>query len=267
MDQKKVGKYIATKRKEKGFTQEQLAEKLGIGHKSVSKWERGVCLPDVSKYEDICAILGITLNDFFAGEDLGGEVFASQTEKNLLELAISEQKKHNKLKILVLILLVLLALASMFYYRFEYSVVVRDTENLGWLTYEMPEEGYIHRKEDIITNGDKIVGKIYTSERNNSQITVAEHGSIDYKPAVGEDTNWFITDTTTSFGENDDKNYPYYYKVQIKTYIGGLVRTYEVTVKGQFNEGVKFLAESLIESMHYDTDLEEEYIKDVWILF
>ena len=57
MDLIKIGKYIAGKRKELGMTQKQLAEKLGMSDKSVSKWERGVCLPDVSVYSDLCLIL------------------------------------------------------------------------------------------------------------------------------------------------------------------------------------------------------------------
>ena len=70
MDQKKIGKYIADKRKALGLTQLQLAEKLNMSDKSVSKWERGVCLPDVSVYTKLCDTLGISLNEFLAGEDL-----------------------------------------------------------------------------------------------------------------------------------------------------------------------------------------------------
>ena len=70
MDQIKIGKYISEKRKAAGLTQEQFAEKLGKSGKAVSKWERGVCLPDVSVYTELCDILGITLNEFFAGEDM-----------------------------------------------------------------------------------------------------------------------------------------------------------------------------------------------------
>ena len=58
MDLIKIGKYIAGKRKSLGMTQKQLAEKLGMSDKSVSKWERGVCLPDVSVYKELCSILG-----------------------------------------------------------------------------------------------------------------------------------------------------------------------------------------------------------------
>ena len=68
MDQKKIGLFIATCRKKKGLTQKQLAEKLSVTDKSVSKWERGIHLPDASLYIPLCEILGITINEFFLGE-------------------------------------------------------------------------------------------------------------------------------------------------------------------------------------------------------
>ena len=64
MDLVKIGKYIAGKRKNLGLTQKQLAEKIGMSDKSVSKWERGICLPDVSLYFDLCSLLGISINEF-----------------------------------------------------------------------------------------------------------------------------------------------------------------------------------------------------------
>ena len=68
MDLIKIGKYIAEKRKALGLTQKQLAEKLNMSDKSVSKWERGICLPDVSIYMELCSILRISINEFLAGE-------------------------------------------------------------------------------------------------------------------------------------------------------------------------------------------------------
>ena len=77
MDLVKIGSYIAEKRKKLGMTQKQLAEKLGKSDKSVSKWERGICLPDVSVYLELCEILGISLNEFLAGEDIEGSTSKS----------------------------------------------------------------------------------------------------------------------------------------------------------------------------------------------
>ena len=66
MDLVKIGSYIAEKRKALGLTQKQLAEKLNMSDKSVSKWERGICLPDVSIYMELCSILRISINEFLA---------------------------------------------------------------------------------------------------------------------------------------------------------------------------------------------------------
>lgn len=85
MNQEKIGKLISQCRKEKHLTQVELAEKLGVTDKSVSKWENGKCLPDVSLYKDLCNILGITLNEFFVGEKIEEEKFKEQADKNLLD--------------------------------------------------------------------------------------------------------------------------------------------------------------------------------------
>ena len=84
MDTVKIGKYIAGKRKALGMTQAQVAEKLGMSNKSVSKWERGICLPDVSVYMALCEILGISLNEFIAGEDIEPAEVVQKSEKNLI---------------------------------------------------------------------------------------------------------------------------------------------------------------------------------------
>ena len=86
MDLIKIGKYIAGKRKSLGMTQKQLAEKLGMSDKSVSKWERGVWLPDVSVYKELCSILGISLNEFLAGEDIAQENMIQKSETNIIEV-------------------------------------------------------------------------------------------------------------------------------------------------------------------------------------
>lgn len=84
MDQEKIGKLIADCRKNKKMTQVELANELGVTDKSVSKWENGKCLPDVSLYKDLCNILEITLNEFFAGEKIKDEDFKKKADNNLL---------------------------------------------------------------------------------------------------------------------------------------------------------------------------------------
>lgn len=98
MNQSKIGTYIAVKRKAQDMTQAQLAQKLGVSDKSVSKWERGVCLPDVSLFQDICGILGISINEFFAGEDIAREAVEEQSEKNILAILKDSVHRNSKLK-------------------------------------------------------------------------------------------------------------------------------------------------------------------------
>ncbi len=84
MNQEKIGKFISNQRKENGLTQEQLAEKLGISKNAISKWERGLNLPDVSIMQDLCKILNITLNELFIGEKISDEKYKEIADNNLL---------------------------------------------------------------------------------------------------------------------------------------------------------------------------------------
>lgn len=84
MNQEKIGKFIASKRKEHNLTQEQMAEKLNISKNAVSKWERGLNLPDVSIMQELCKILGITLNELFIGEKIIDEKYKEVADNNLL---------------------------------------------------------------------------------------------------------------------------------------------------------------------------------------
>lgn len=85
MDTVKIGKLIAKCRKEKNLTQRELSEKMGVSDKSVSKWENGKCLPDVSLYMELCEILGITINEFFLGEKIQDNDFKERADQNLLK--------------------------------------------------------------------------------------------------------------------------------------------------------------------------------------
>lgn len=98
MDFVKIGKYIAGKRKALGMTQKQLAEKLNMSDKSVSKWERGICLPDVSVYMELCEILGISINEFLAGEDIDAENVEKKSEDNIIQVTKDSKKKQKNLK-------------------------------------------------------------------------------------------------------------------------------------------------------------------------
>ena len=86
MDQVKIGKFIASQRKEQGFTQSQLAEKLGITDKAVSKWETGKSLPDLSLFAPLCSLLDITLNELLLGEVISDDCLKEKSNQVLLDV-------------------------------------------------------------------------------------------------------------------------------------------------------------------------------------
>ena len=96
MDQLQTGKFIANCRKQKNLTQIQLAEKLGITDKAVSKWERGVAMPDSSIMLELCDILGISVNELLSGEKNGMENTNQRNEHLLLDMA-KELERKNKI--------------------------------------------------------------------------------------------------------------------------------------------------------------------------
>lgn len=104
MDTVKIGKYIAQKRKNLGLTQREIAEQLGMSDKSVSKWERGVCLPEVSVYMELCRILGISLNEFIAGEDIEQVELQEKSEQNILDVTEDGNYKKRRLKAIIAVL-------------------------------------------------------------------------------------------------------------------------------------------------------------------
>lgn len=97
MEQAKIGKFIASKRKEQGLTQLQLAEKLGITDRAVSKWETGKSLPDASLMPELCKLLKITINDLLCGEVVSVENYNEKAEKALLEMVKKEEMQNKKL--------------------------------------------------------------------------------------------------------------------------------------------------------------------------
>ena len=104
MDQIKIGKFISDRRKSKNITQSVLAEKLGITDRAVSKWENGICLPDVGIMPELCEILSISINDLFSGEIVDMKQNEKKLEENLLEMAkIKEEKDKELLKLEIVI--------------------------------------------------------------------------------------------------------------------------------------------------------------------
>ena len=86
MDQVQIGKFIAEQRKLKGLTQEELAFELGITKNAVSKWERGLCLMDMSLLKPLSEILGVSINEILSGEKIASKDIEKKSEENIIQL-------------------------------------------------------------------------------------------------------------------------------------------------------------------------------------
>ena len=96
MNQTEIGKFIAKCRKEKKLTQAQLAEKLNITDRAVSKWETGKSMPDSSIMLELCEILGITVNELLSGEEIDMESFEKKADENLIALKWKDENNMTK---------------------------------------------------------------------------------------------------------------------------------------------------------------------------
>ena len=95
MDQIKIGKFISERRKRENLTQSELAEKLGVTDRAVSKWETGKSMPDYSIMQELCKILKITVNDLLCGEVVIMDNYNKELENNLLK-AVKEKQESDK---------------------------------------------------------------------------------------------------------------------------------------------------------------------------
>ena len=183
MDTVKIGKYIAQKRKNLGLTQREIAEQLGMSDKSVSKWERGVCLPEVSVYMELCRILGISLNEFIAGEDIEQVELQEKSEQNILEVTKDGNHKKRRLKAIIAVLVcICVAVTSLSGYLLwkRFHVETNYIEPFDGNSAEM-------RILKLVDAGPFVLYK-FSTDKNISQATVMitcyEKGEKKYKHDV-----------------------------------------------------------------------------------
>lgn len=104
MNQKKIGKFISERRKHKNLTQQELANLLNISDRAVSKWERGINLPDASLMLELCSILDINVNELLTGEIISKENYMKNAEENLLEVQKVKEEKDKMLLTLEIVI-------------------------------------------------------------------------------------------------------------------------------------------------------------------
>lgn len=109
MNQIKTGKFIAQIRKEKGMTQRQLADELLISDKTVSKWETGKGMPEVSLMMPLCEFLGINVNELLTGERIPDESYKEKAEETMMDLMRNKKGRGKIIALIVLIMLLVIA--------------------------------------------------------------------------------------------------------------------------------------------------------------
>lgn len=125
MDKFKIGQFIADCRREKDLTQEQLAEKLNISKNAVSKWERGICLMDMSLLKPLSGILEVSVNDILSGEKIVEDKIKEKSEENLIKL--SEFNHYKSVTMGTLSMIIIIAIIII------YSII-RNINYLGYTT-------------------------------------------------------------------------------------------------------------------------------------
>ena len=138
MDLRKIGKFIAKMRQEKGFTQESLAEELDISNRSISKWERGICLPETAKMPELCNLFNITINDLFSGEIVDMKNNEKKLEENLLELAQQKEQKDKQLLSLEWVLAIIAVVALM-----SFVIIAAAIEMPEWTRWIILGTGFV----------------------------------------------------------------------------------------------------------------------------
>lgn len=126
MNQQKIGKFIQEKRKEKELSQLELAEKLGVSNRTISKWENGNSMPDYSIINDLCRELDISINELLSGENLTEENYQKKLEENIVSTIDYNNKKRNKRIRKFIIFIILIFVIYLLYKAFIAYLYYKD---------------------------------------------------------------------------------------------------------------------------------------------
>jgi len=111
MEQIAIGRFIAKKRKEQNLTQEQLAERLGVSNKTVSKWETGKCMPDYAVVKSLCSELKISVSELMDGEEGDEKSVRVYDEEQMLDLLRRTQELEKQKAVLSGVILIVMGIA------------------------------------------------------------------------------------------------------------------------------------------------------------
>lgn len=221
MNVKKVGEFIKQKRKEKKLTQKELAEKLSITDRAISKWERGICCPDISILKELSSILEVSVNELLAGEEIE-KLEREKTDDVLVDSVKQytsvEKKKNIKLTIVLLIFCVVLVFFTYFVSYLTFNQI-NKTDGLNW--------------EIIQTK--RVAEKFYTAIENYDYEEIKDMISDSYSFGITISEKLLEDETKCDEYRRKDENY---------------VPARICRLKFFEDEGVKFISHEFYESYY-----------------
>ena len=142
MDQIKIGKFIQEKRKEKSLTQQDLADKLLITDRAVSKWECGKSLPDASIMLELCEILDISVNELLTGEEIEMENYNKQAELNLVKIT-KQNELANKRLLFMEVVIMIVSVVFLLTLLATGIIIISNDKSKGWAFLTLLGVGFV----------------------------------------------------------------------------------------------------------------------------
>lgn len=195
MDQQKIGNFIAELRKEKGLTQEQLGEKLHVSQRTISRWETGKNMPDISLLSVLCEILEISLAELLKGERVPEQTITKEEASEVLSSVISlvKEKLRGK-RLFAAIVSGILTLVCMFaLYNYEFSINITSTTDLESAinAYHFVEEADVNILERQAIENQLIVLYAQNEHPDCGGIAQLEKGIFGkYRMVAANDFTW-----------------------------------------------------------------------------
>ena len=255
MDQEKIGKFIATCRKETGLTQEILAEKLGVSKNAVSKWERGICLMDMSLLKPLCEILDISINELFSGQKIKTEQIEKKFEENIVNtIEYTNKKINNKNKTIKFLGLSFITLILFMVLLFVIDInKMRNNEPVFFSTWGFDYAPPVDLSEEKINR--VVENYLIEQEKSNryyksKTFVSTETYLIQEKKNIVEVSLWALIETY------------YIDNGQIKQDCGSSI-PYKITLKKDNDEYVVIKHQMPKDGSYYTKSLKEIFTKSV----
>ncbi len=205
MDQEKIGKFIAEQRKKQKLTQEELASKLGVSNRSVSNWENGKNMPDLSLFKPLCEILGISINELLSGEKINNKKYQDKLTENIINLTIDSKKrlvKTIKRMILIIVLLFIILFAGLCFYNY-YEIDVKYDERTMKCNFDNGVLTY-----NII--GNSVLNTYRITRTINNKKYIIFHSTINLYNK--RNSNWEYGESFARLLNGEDVPYGFYWK-------------------------------------------------------